>query len=700
MSLIKAFDIKKQLMHGILFSFISHCVQAIEIDYFNREYTLDDELAYIKAEFSLNDHVVSSSKFEQKITDAPSIISVFSDVDIERLGANTLGDVLQIVPGMQVEMKNNGRQKIWIRGVQSEFNQKILIYLDGVPFRDVFGDFATDEELPLDNVRRIEIIRGPGGSLYGANAYSGVINLYTYKPGEKKQQRLNIRYGNQNTQSAYFAIDQTMKIGNILFDGKILHSDSTKPQFDNQGLANSRSREKGLSFARLKAGFFDNQLLLTGYFGEYKYQRADLGINNDNFRRHRNIYLDAAYQHSFNDKLSIENKATYIWRKRYENEDIFTGNTKQTLLSSMSYIDPVESFSSRNYLTYKANDTNTLISGFEIDHNYLNSRSFDNVNSSVTSFIVDPKYQGLSFTNYSILAQDTQSFFDKQLIFTAGLRYDILQLFNNQFSYRLGLVYNFSPEIFSKLLYATAYRSPTNQEFTRASLNAAIPDSETIKTIEAQIGYQNSLAHYTLTAYYNKLNGVIDRNNQFFQPNLSTSNLSDQFTNLTRQEMYGIEFESKFFLNQQFDGFINGTWFQAKNLTAHRAIPLLTDWTLSFGLNWRYKWAIGEFHIDNNVMVYGNRRDWPSDIWNSGQQQRYPNREDSFNKGFAIWNLGIHYDIKSTIAKGLKLALLVRNVTDEIYYSQDFTVPLMNQPATFDNQYDRRQVIFNVDYSF
>lgn len=658
----------------------------------DEKYTLDDEIAYLHAESLLDYTVVSSSKIEQKLTNAPSIISAFNETDIKRLGARTLSDVLQTVPGMQVQFKSNGRQKVWVRGVQSEFNQKILIYLDGVPFRDVFGDFAIDEELPLENIKRIEIIRGPGGTLYGANAYSGVINLYTYQPGEKNKQRVKVEYGNQNTQSGYFAMDQDIKIAKVLIDGKIMRSNGTTPEFDNTGKPNNRSREQGLNFVRLKSGFFNNELILTSYFGEYDYQRADIPYTADNKRLHRNVYVDLAYQHAFNNKLSIENKINYIWRNRIENENSFTNNSKQVLNLSNKFTDQVELFNSRNYLTYKATDTNTLVAGFEIEHNHISGTVVDNLTNKTSSLILDPYYQGLGVTNYGILMQDTQSFFDKKLTLTAGMRYDALQLFKNQFSYRLGLVYNFTPEIFTKLLYATAYRSPTTEEISRAPINSARPESELMKTIEGQIGYQSKSASYTLTAYCNKLNGVIMRNTQ--------PNIAAKYLNADSEYVYGLELESKFFFNENFDGFLNGTVMNARDKNTEQAIPLLTDWTLSFGLNWHQKIAIGELHLDNNVMVYGKRTDWPISTWNQNQQQRYPNRKDNFSDGFAIWNLGVHYEIKESIAKGLKLGLLMRNVTDEINYSQNFTLPAANKPAAFDNQYNRRQIVFSIDYSF
>jgi len=655
-------------------------------------YTLDDEIAYLRAESLLDYTVVSSSKMAQKLADAPSIISAFNEADINRLGARTLSDVLQTVPGMQLQFKSNGRQKVWVRGVQSEFNQKILIYLDGVPFRDVFGDFAIDEELPLENVKRIEVIRGPGGTLYGANAYSAVINIYTYQPGEKNKYRAKLQYGNQNTRSAYFSADQDIKIAKVLIDGKIMRSNGTTPEYDNTGNPNHRSREQGLNFVRLKTGFFDNELIVTGYFGEYQYQRVDIPFKTDNKRTHRNVYVDIAYQHSFNEQLSIEHKLNYTWRNRFENENTFTNNSKQILTRSDNYTDRIELFNSRNYLTYKATEDNTLVAGFEIEHTHLNSDVFNNLTGKATSLIIDPYYQGLGFTNYGILMQDTQSFLDKKLTLTAGLRYDVLQLFKNQLSYRVGLVYNFTPQVFAKLLYANAYRSPSTQEISRSPVDGARPESELIKTAEAQVGYQSKAATYTLTAYHNKLNGIITRN--------SDATASAKYLNSHKQSITGLEFESKFIFNDHFNGFLNGTVFHARDETDLQPTPLLANWTLSFGLNWHQKIAIGELFFDNNVMVYGKRQDWPASIWNPNQQQRYPNRMASFSDPFAIWNLGLHYEIKESFAKGLKLGLSMHNVTDAVYYSQNFTTPAANKPASFDNQYDRRQFVFSLDYSF
>ena len=98
---------------------------------------------------------------------------MFTRTDIVRLGFTTLADVLRQVPGIQVIEYRTGHETIWVRGVQSRYNNKVLLLVDGVPMRDSFyGHFDIDDSLPLDDAERIEIISGPGSVLYGTNAFA------------------------------------------------------------------------------------------------------------------------------------------------------------------------------------------------------------------------------------------------------------------------------------------------------------------------------------------------------------------------------------------------------------------------------------------------------------------------------------------------------------------------------------------------
>jgi iron complex outermembrane recepter protein len=132
--------------------------------------------------------VTSVSKKEQKISRAPAAIFVITSEDIRRSGANNIPDVLRMVPGMDVAQINAFTWAISARGLNGEFANQLLVLVDG---RNVYtpttaGVFWDVVDLPLEDIERIEVIRGPGGSIWGANAVNGVINIITKKAGETK----------------------------------------------------------------------------------------------------------------------------------------------------------------------------------------------------------------------------------------------------------------------------------------------------------------------------------------------------------------------------------------------------------------------------------------------------------------------------------------------------------------------------------
>lgn len=135
--------------------------------------------------FSKEDIVVSASRREQRLSESPSVISVISQEDIENYGSESLADVLRVVPGLNMMRITPCDSEISIRGFNREGSNKILTMIDGRSiYVDLFG-MTFWEFLPISvhDIKRIEVIRGPGATMYGANAFSGVISIFT-KSGE------------------------------------------------------------------------------------------------------------------------------------------------------------------------------------------------------------------------------------------------------------------------------------------------------------------------------------------------------------------------------------------------------------------------------------------------------------------------------------------------------------------------------------
>ena len=124
-----------------------------------------------------------ASRKSERVTDAPGVVSVLTAEDLHRLPFETLADVLQTVPGLNLTESFYGITSLSFRGVQEEhYNTRSLLLLNGVPMRDATVGGGWLEAVPVNAVERIEIIRGPGSVLYGDGAFAGVINIVTKEP--------------------------------------------------------------------------------------------------------------------------------------------------------------------------------------------------------------------------------------------------------------------------------------------------------------------------------------------------------------------------------------------------------------------------------------------------------------------------------------------------------------------------------------
>lgn len=147
--------------------------------------------------------VVTASRKEQPITESPSSVSIITAEDIRLAGADNIPDLLRTAAGVDVFMANAFEVEVSVRGFNDIWARRLLVMIDG---RSVYQDFrgmVLWKSIPvtLAEIERIEIVRGPGSALYGANAFSGVINIITKTPQDLKGSYVSGRYGEYGTLS-------------------------------------------------------------------------------------------------------------------------------------------------------------------------------------------------------------------------------------------------------------------------------------------------------------------------------------------------------------------------------------------------------------------------------------------------------------------------------------------------------------------
>lgn len=143
----------------------------------------EGEAAFFRLEEEI---VTSAAKYAQKITEAPSAVSVITAEDIQRSGTLELIQVFRFTPGVMVVENNSLGRDMLMRGYPQSFSPRLLVLMDGFPLYTPLFSGVTWAFLPLSlpGIERIEIVRGASSTLYGANAFSGVVNIIN-KPVDK-----------------------------------------------------------------------------------------------------------------------------------------------------------------------------------------------------------------------------------------------------------------------------------------------------------------------------------------------------------------------------------------------------------------------------------------------------------------------------------------------------------------------------------
>lgn len=139
----------------------------------------DADPTRLSLEELMNIEVSSAARKPQPLSDTATALHVINRDDIRRSGASSLPELLRTVPGVQVSRIDGSRYAITIRGFASRYAGKLLVLLDGrTLYSPLFnGTFWESQDMVLDDIERIEVIRGPGGTMWGANAFNGVINI-------------------------------------------------------------------------------------------------------------------------------------------------------------------------------------------------------------------------------------------------------------------------------------------------------------------------------------------------------------------------------------------------------------------------------------------------------------------------------------------------------------------------------------------
>jgi outer membrane receptor for ferrienterochelin and colicins len=478
-----------------------------------------DELASVKVAT-----VYGASKHDQLETEAPSSVSVVTADDIKQSGYRTLADIINGVRGFYAT-SDRSYSYLGLRGFNrpGDYGGRILITVDGHRLNDAIFDQAgvgTEGLLDVDLIERIEVIRGPGSSLYGNNAFFGVINIITRRGRDFDGVEASGAYASYDTYSGRVSYGKRFEDGlELALSGTYLDSEGHDrlffPEFVrfNRGQAeHSDGSYAGNAFASisyrdfsLEGGFVQRQKMLptAAYFAVFNDRRNEI--------LDERAFADLKFQHQFEQDWALSARLYYD-HYRYEAtiplpefpyEDplypgLITLNRDLTGQESLGYeFQVAKTFFDQHRLTVGVEHRHD----FSLDQlNYDDGAVGAHVNARLTADTV------------GVYAQDEYSILPN-LILNAGVRYDYFSSFGNTINPRAALIYSPLTNSTFKAIFGQAFRAPSAYElYYEAPGYSSNPDlkPETIRSYE--LVYEQGLVQHlrlTASAFYNDIDDLI-----------------------------------------------------------------------------------------------------------------------------------------------------------------------------------------------
>jgi len=178
--------------------------------------------------------VVTPSRMEQKPWHSPSTVTVIPEDKIRKWGVRSVADLLRHVGGVNVRQYGITHLVAPRGGIDNIYIFNVLVLLDGIPVNDpILGKFDLGPDFPIEMVKKVEVVRGPGSSLYGANAYSGIINLVTREPGDISGSRFDSQFGPDGHMKFTFETGKSELDDGWLLGGRFFETDGREQHVIN-----------------------------------------------------------------------------------------------------------------------------------------------------------------------------------------------------------------------------------------------------------------------------------------------------------------------------------------------------------------------------------------------------------------------------------------------------------------------------------
>lgn len=606
----------------------------------------------------------------KSLSHSAAVTSVITAEQISTMGATDLHEVLETVPGLHATKQPlTNDYSFSLRGIRNDTNSEVLLLMNGTRFSvPQQGTHMVGMVIPVQNIQRIEVIRGPGSALYGADAFAGVINIITKKANDLDGVRLGARGGNKDMQSSWgqyggqwqgwdVAASLQYGIENHFLDANQVVSPTVQailnrnPLFGNQvsvpsgSLQTRNERWNGhlnLQRKHWELGFWafnetntglpansssalDNPSNLAGsnYLADIRYSSED-SLEEWELQAHgsllhtdttADIYVlpaNSVVPIGVDGNLSITNPRGLV---AFSQGAHYLAGRKNT----------VPSFEFTSIYKGFADHFIRMVAGFRYEE--LNTQEYRNFGAGImdgSNFLIPPSLttagnlQEVSNTPLAFLTDHHRDILSlavqdewqlaRDWHLTAGVRYDHYSDFGSTLNPRSALVWDINSELTAKILYGQAYRAPSfleqYQQNSPQFLGTPSLRPETIETTELAFDYRPARNLRTTVNLFYYKIKDLIGGEFLTQNNILTE------TNTPGQHGYGSEFEWDWKFHPDWTLRGNYAWQYAQKEATLRRVSNIPEHHVYSALAWNF---LPKWHIQTQINWLGHRPSSPGD---------------------------------------------------------------------------------------
>ncbi|WP_418179694.1 TonB-dependent receptor plug domain-containing protein [Aliarcobacter lanthieri] len=612
------------------------------------------------AETKLDEVLVTTATKTQKNIDGVSAsVIVVSQEEIEKMGAESLKDIINKTAGLNVQYgtfpsaSSKSKSSISIRGMSANGT---LFLLDG---RRLAGEVKNPYDLdriPASTIERIEIVKGPMSSLYGADATGGVINIITKKPTDTPQIDLNVRYGQnkdgdaKNKNASFSVLGKKDKFGYSLYANQTNTTPYTQKEVANVGVGPNKLKPSGTTgmppngvppslkqlsdtyvqnvtyredseistvggrfdydfTSNTKVGFDFNYFKedrdgsYIGFFHPAKLPNGNsipifnIPVNSNDKNKRLDLGLD--FDTAITQDLSLKLKA---YKSKYKKRNITTaiyykemGYTSENDSASNGMDADVDVNSYEAMLTYALNENHLFVAGTEYREEKREATVFSEGNG----------FDKKNVDNKSVYLQDEWQITDS-LSAIIGARYDDISNADSKATFKVGFTNKFSNLLNTRILFAQGYRAPDLRELY---INKNTPNGpnrgalvmgydlkpEFTNTYEIGLGGRNTDFSYDVALFLNKINDRISE---------KKTNGVNTFVNIDKAETKGLELNLSYDILSNLSTTFNYTFLDTEDKTTKKDLDFNPNSVVMLSLSYQ---PIKDMNITPSLRYIGKQ---------------------------------------------------------------------------------------------